>query len=618
MLTVLKSAFSVTQLSFWTGVFLSSLIGGLLYAATSRSIEREAEERFVNHARHAQSVIGVRVRSYTNLLRSVSSLIGSSENFTHRQFHEYVRELDLSRNFPAVEFINFAVHVPMEQRQAFLGRMRTGTRQFLGDDSNQLDITPPGIRPAYLAVAYIEPYSKRPDLYGYDLLSNRFFGTLLQLERDEGALHAAGSPIPALSTPNNNFLGMRMPVYRADIPRDTIDQRRAAYLGSAGLAFNLPKLLHGVMDEIPVSGIRMTVHDMGWHMNLRGEVGTGHSFTLFDSHGNAADPTPLPDSGPDFFSTTLPLDFNGRPWKIVYSVPKTRLYTESDTFYPKLMMAFGFLASVLLYAMLHMLTSSRRAALELAHEMTCELRDSQRKLQASHQTLRRLADHAYQIKELERKRIAREIHDDLGQNLLALRIEAEMLSSRTRSSHRNLHQRARATLLQIDTTIKSVRQIINDLRPTVLDLGLSAAVEWQVNEFQRRTGIACEIQDDHQDIALPDHCATAFFRILQESLTNIVRHANATRVIVELRMKDGWLTMSICDNGCGMPPDAPLKSGSFGLVGIEERVLILGGTFNVLSRQNEGTTIVITAPMSGVHGKSAALWNDHEKGAATV
>jgi signal transduction histidine kinase len=109
----------------------------------------------------------------------------------------------------------------------------------------------------------------------------------------------------------------------------------------------------------------------------------------------------------------------------------------------------------------------------------------------SHQKLRRLADHAYQIKELERKRIAREIHDDLGQNLLALRIETEFLAGRTNRSHGILHKRARATLLQIDTTIKSVRQIINDLRPTVLDLGLSAAVEWQVNQFQRRTGIRC-------------------------------------------------------------------------------------------------------------------------------
>jgi signal transduction histidine kinase len=250
--------------------------------------------------------------------------------------------------------------------------------------------------------------------------------------------------------------------------------------------------------------------------------------------------------------------------------------------------------------------------------MTCELRESQRKLEVSHQTLRRLADHSYQIKELERKRIAREIHDDLGQNLLALRIDAEMLSARTRGSHHYLHRRAQATLQQIDATIKSVRQIINDLRPTVLDLGLSAAVEWQVNEFQRRTGIKCEIRDDHEEIALTDHCATAFFRILQESLTNIVRHANATKVVVELRMKGDWLSMAVRDNGCGLPSHERNKSGSFGLVGIEERILILGGTFGVHSQPDGGTSIVVSAPTVGVSSEHTVLLDDHEQGAATV
>jgi signal transduction histidine kinase len=371
------------------------------------------------------------------------------------------------------------------------------------------------------------------------------------------------------------------------------------------------------MDEIPVSGIRMTVYDVGWHMGPDQKV-TTRAFTLFDSQGSGVDPTPPLASGPNFFSTTVPLDFNGRPWKIVYSVRKSRLYTEFDSYYPKLMMAFGFLGSILVYAMLHMLTSSRRAALALAHEMTCELRESQRRLEVSHQTLRRLADHSYQIKELERKRIAREIHDDLGQNLLALRIDAEMLSARTRSSHHYLHRRAQTTLQQIDATIKSVRQIINDLRPNVLDLGLSAAVEWQVNEFQRRTGIKCEIRDDHEEIALTDHCATAFFRILQESLTNIVRHANATKVIVELRMKGDWLSLAVRDNGCGLPSHERNKNGSFGLVGIEERILILGGTFSVHSQPNGGTSIMVSAPTVGAPTEHPVLLDDHEQGAATV
>jgi signal transduction histidine kinase len=250
--------------------------------------------------------------------------------------------------------------------------------------------------------------------------------------------------------------------------------------------------------------------------------------------------------------------------------------------------------------------------------MTRELRESQYKLQLSHQKLRRLAHHAYQIKELERKRIAREIHDDLGQNLLALRIEAEILAERTKRSHGHLHQRASNTLNQIDTTIKSVRQIINDLRPTVLDLGLSAAVEWQVNQLRRRTGIECKVQTDRQEITLADHCATAFFRILQESLTNIVRHANATEVTVELGVKDGWLSLIVRDNGRGLPVGGHNKIGSFGLVGIEERVLILGGTCAIFGEPGRGTTVMVSAPINDAANQVSTPLHELQDGPAVV
>jgi signal transduction histidine kinase len=615
--TTLKDAFSVTRLSFWIGALLSSLIGSVLYMVTARSIESDAAARFVSHARHAQSVINVRVKSYTDLLRATGSMIQSTDELTYQQFHEFVRGLDMARNFPAVDYINYAVYVPHERRDGFVQDLRANVSRILGQPA-ELDIAPPGIRSSYLVVAFIEPSPPGAHYYGVDLMANRYFGSQLAEERDRGVIFSAGSPIQVLSQPNNIYLGMRMPVYRGDRPVDTIEQRRAAYAGSLGIAFSVRKLLHGVMDEIPISGLRMTLYDVGPGLDAQGRDASNKLLTLFDSLGTSANPTPALDNGEDVFTTTLPLDFNGRLWKTVYSVRKSALYTEFDGYYPKLMMAFGFLGSVLLYALLHTLTSSRRAALALAQEMTSELRESQTRLQLSHQKLRRLADHAYQIKEMERKRIAREIHDDLGQSLLALRIEAELLAGRTKGTHSHLHQRARATLLQIDTTIKSVRQIINDLRPTVLDLGLSAAVEWQVNQFQRRTGIQCEVQDDYGEIALPDHCATAFFRILQESLTNIVRHANATRVKVELRLNGGWLSLTVRDNGCGLPPGGRNKYGSFGLVGIEERIVILGGTCAVFSEPDGGTTVMVAAPVVGGPEQPLLVALERDSGSSVI
>jgi signal transduction histidine kinase len=612
----LRDAFSVTRFSFWTGALLSTLVGSLLYVITTRSIESDVQERFVRHAKYAQAVINMRMKSYTDLLRGAASVLQSGDMHSHRQFHDYVQGLHLATHYPAVDTLNFAAWVPEDERPQFENEFTRELQAFLGPGARPV-IAPAGIRPAYLVVTYIEPDANNTRLYGLDLMSNPYFRTQLAQSRDDGKLRASGRPIAALSTPNDNHLGMRLPVYRHGSMVTDAEQRRAAYLGSLGIAFSLPKLLHGVMDEMPIPGVRMTLFDVGPRDVIAHDSATWPK-VLFDSHGDTGNPTPPLARGSDVYTATLPLDFNGRPWQTTYSVPKARLRTDFDVYYPKLMMAFGFLGSILLYALLHILTSSRRAALGLAQEMTSELRESQSKLQLSHQKLRRLADHAYQIKEIERKRIAREIHDDLGQSLLVLRIEAELLAGRTKGTHSHLHKRARTTLQQIDTTIKSVRQIINDLRPTVLDLGLSAAVEWQVNQFQRQTGIQCDIQDDHGEISLPDHCATAFFRILQESLTNIVRHANATRVKVELRLNGGWLSLTVRDNGCGLPPGGRNKYGSFGLVGIEERILILGGTCAVFSDPDGGTTVMVSAPVIGGPEPAIPLQQEHGSGSAVI
>jgi signal transduction histidine kinase len=258
----------------------------------------------------------------------------------------------------------------------------------------------------------------------------------------------------------------------------------------------------------------------------------------------------------------------------------------------------GFVSTLLVYALFHAQVSSRRRALQMARDMTRELRDSQARLQLSHQRLRRLAAHAEQIKEEERKRIAREIHDDLGQSLLALRIEADLLANRTVNRHPRLYARASATLRQIDDTIRSVRTIINDLRPTVLDLGLSAAVEWQVTQFRKRSGIACEVVDPDGAPELDDRCGVALFRVLQESLSNILQHARATHVRVELRHLGGTLKMTITDNGIGLHDGSRNKTGSFGLVGMEERMSLLGGDCSILSRPHGGTTVTVTVPVA--------------------
>ncbi len=220
---------------------------------------------------------------------------------------------------------------------------------------------------------------------------------------------------------------------------------------------------------------------------------------------------------------------------------------------------------------------------------------AQEALQASQEMLRQLVAHQDRIRENERKRIAREIHDELGQHLLVLRIDVSMLG-KTENDDPKMKDKVDAILQHIDTTMRSVRAIINNLRPSVLDLGLYAALEWQVEEFQRRSGIMCDLIADGEDMELDDSVATVLFRIVQEALTNVLRHAKATYVKVELRQEVGQLTMTIADNGIGMQEARKSEQNSFGLVGIRERLHILGGHLHIESNNN-GTTLTVTVPL---------------------
>ena len=215
----------------------------------------------------------------------------------------------------------------------------------------------------------------------------------------------------------------------------------------------------------------------------------------------------------------------------------------------------------------------------------------------SKRQLRELASYQEHIKEEERKRIARDIHDELGQSLLALRIDVSMLQARTSTMHPKLNEKASDALNHLDTAIRSVRSIINDLRPPVLDLGLQAAIEWQLEEFRQRSAIDCTMsaKDENFRCDLNEKSATTLFRIVQESLSNIARHAQATQVHIELSREDRQLYLQIKDNGVGMTDRKKLNS--FGLVGMKERISMLGGEFTIDSAPDKGTRLTISLPL---------------------
>lgn len=604
-LTLRIKVLSTRRPALWIGMPLCLVVGLVFYVATARSIEADARQRFSGHAQNARNTIVARIKSYTDVARGTAAMMQTSYPLTRRQFHTYVTGLGLRTHFPAIETINFAEYVRDQDSEQFEERMRTETLPD-GSPAPPFQIRPKGKRPDYNVTTFIEPLDDFSDMLGWDLASDPRLTSWYVLLRDTGMMTTTGMPIKSLSGANRTVLAMRVPTYLPHVPTSTVAERRRAFVGSIGITFSVDKLLTGVIDEMPIKNARLTLVDNAIGLDKsRGRV-------LFDSTRGQAPKSGFHALVSERFTRTLPVDFNRRQWDATFTVDPYDMYSGFEEFMPWLAMLAGFISTMLLYALFHALTSSRQRAIKLAKGMTRELRESQAKLQISHQNLRRLAAHADQIKEGERKRIAREIHDDLGQNLLALRIDADMLANRTRARHSRLHERARGTLFHIDATIKSVRQIINDLRPNVLDLGLSAAVEWQIAEFKRRTGIACELVDEPNDVMLDEQAATAFFRILQESLSNIVRHAQATSVRVVLRSHAHALGMTVSDNGVGIGSTGVGKVGSFGLVGIEERISILGGTFSIESKEGEGTTVSVSVPL-GLSRETAIAQEQYEE-----
>jgi signal transduction histidine kinase len=220
-------------------------------------------------------------------------------------------------------------------------------------------------------------------------------------------------------------------------------------------------------------------------------------------------------------------------------------------------------------------------------------------LKRSQELFRNLSTHLQVVREEERTRIARKIHDDMGQALTALKIDLTWLNKKLTDDQPLIREKLQSMVTLINETIETVHNLSEDLRPGILDdFGLSAAIEWQAEEFQKRTGIECRINLASDESNLSKEKSTNLFRIVQESLTNVIRHANATKVEINLSEKDGILLLEVADNGKGITKAAVTNPKSFGLIGIKERVHSLGGEVDISGTPNAGTRLKVKMPIS--------------------
>ena len=223
-------------------------------------------------------------------------------------------------------------------------------------------------------------------------------------------------------------------------------------------------------------------------------------------------------------------------------------------------------------------------------------------LLASQQKSRELSAHLQSVREEERKKLARELHDELGQTLTALKIDLVRLGEKTRSDEKSLtvyqiKNNILAMVTIVDAAMDTTRKIVAELRPGVLDeLGLAAAMEWQTGEFQKRTRIKCSLEIEFDENAVDMNVKTTIFRILQECLTNIARHSGATAAKIRLRDDGGRVFFEVEDNGRGFDFQQADAANSFGILGMRERALLLGGTTEISRRESGGTLISVLIP----------------------
>lgn len=228
-----------------------------------------------------------------------------------------------------------------------------------------------------------------------------------------------------------------------------------------------------------------------------------------------------------------------------------------------------------------------------------EQEKAEHELRLSREELRLLARHLSSVREAERSDIGREIHDQLGQSLTALKLHLSWFGTRGPVPP-DIEDWIDRMGRMIDGTLESVRRISRNLRPHVLeDLGFLAAVRWQAEEFAKRFGIPCRLRCELENLDLPQTSSTQLFRILQESLTNVARHAEATQVFVEVTADEDQVELRVEDDGRGFDPNRIGVSTSVGLVGMRERALICGGEVSVTPGERGGTRVVARFPLGG-------------------
>jgi signal transduction histidine kinase len=571
----------------------------LLFSHWGDAVEDLAQLRFERNASDVKHVIEARVRSYSDVLYGLQALFATQDSISRTQFRQFVQSLDLKERYPGFDVVNYAVHVPGGDKQRFEQAVR---RDISVDPRGYpaFSIRPPGTRAEYFVMVYVEPMAGFEYVFGLDLGANpgiadpQALAATMRAARDSGKLTASGLPIKVKGATEYVGLAMRVPVYRSGRPTATAQERRAAYLGSVGAGFNVTNLMRGVLTDDTASYLRFRLYDAGAASSAA--PAAAKKWLLFDS--SQLDQYPTVNAGVDdpnsVFTHVLPMEVGGRNWEVHFSAPKNVIIERIDALSPWLVLGVGLLSSALIFGMFHSLASSRGRAVEIANEMTRDLRDSTEQLQAMS---RRLVD----VQESERRQLARELHDRVGQNLTALSISLDILKTQIgHNGNEPFRHRLDDAAVLLESTAGSIENVMSELRPPMLDdYGLLPALQWYAAEFSSRTGVEVSVHGNDQLERMPQAGEIALFRIVQEALNNVAKHAQARHVHIALEREGSRYALSVSDDGVGMGAASPVAARQrrgLGMVTMRERTQAVGGEFEIGPAPGRGTRVVVRVP----------------------
>ena len=584
----------------WIALAIGIPASFLLFALFQDAAEDASRLRFERQASDARRVIDVRMHSYAGVLYGLRALFTRDTPISRIEFHRFVESLDLKHRYPSLESVNYMTYVPAADRARFEESVRRDTSLNPGGYPN-FTIRPPGNRGGYYVIVYLEPMEGFEFAFGLDLGTNpiaadpKALAAAVQLTRDSGQLIASGIPLRITSGGRRyDALAMRLAVYRTGMPIETVAQRQAAFIGSVGAGFNVDDLMKGVLDEETIRYMRFSLYDAGSAIDP--SEARGERRLLFESSrltGSSSYPT-SEQSGSNF-TRVLPVEIGGRIWEIEFSAPKEAVVERTDALLPWVVLAGGLLSSALLFGVLYSLALSRSRAMEIANEMTRDLRTSTEQLQAMS---RQLVD----VQESERRQIARELHDRVGQNLTALSINLDIMKSQIgENGSTALRTRLDDAATLLESTAGSIENVMSELRPPMLDdYGLLPALQWYGNEFWRRTGIRVNVEGDEQMERVPQASEIALFRIAQEALNNVAKHAHARHADIALARNGSHVVMTVSDDGMGFEAAPAMASRrrrpGLGMVTMRERTQAVGGQFEIGPAPGRGARVVVRVP----------------------